>query len=435
MQHALSYEQGPPLSVPLRFLLTAPLFGLAAGVLVFLHGPEILASRWSAATLALTHLLTLGYLALAMTGALFQILPVVAGATLNRPLVVGSVVHAALVGGTIALVAGFLTGEAAWFKLALLLLPAGFVLVLGYFGLGLLRARGPAPMLRAVRLSLTALGVTVTLGAIAASAFAWPLSLPVIKLTNLHAAWGLLGAVALLVIGVAYQVVPMFQATPPYPATAARLLAAGVFALLAVWSLAFTWLEGHWLTGLVAILVRIALLAFCTITALLLWRRRRPAPEPTTAYWATGLASLALCLALSMADTLELGMAQAPAFPLLLGVLFILGFACSVINGMLYKIVPFLLWYHLQERHFAQGLRPPGVKQVVPERAAWRQYFMHLAALLAMTLATIEPGLHQAAAVLLIGSFGWLGLNLANGVRVYFRAARASWTPALAQQG
>lgn len=35
--------------------------------------------RWSPATLALTHLITLGYLAMIMLGALLQILPVVLG--------------------------------------------------------------------------------------------------------------------------------------------------------------------------------------------------------------------------------------------------------------------------------------------------------------------------------------------------------------------
>jgi len=38
------------------------------------------------------------------------------------------------------------------------------------------------------------------------------------------------------------------------------------------------------------------------------------------------------------------------AWLLLAGLLFLIGFAVSVVTGMLYKIVPFLAWFHLQAR-------------------------------------------------------------------------------------
>lgn len=40
----LAYEDTPPLSAPLRFFLTAPLFGICAG-LVLLFGDGVLDSR------------------------------------------------------------------------------------------------------------------------------------------------------------------------------------------------------------------------------------------------------------------------------------------------------------------------------------------------------------------------------------------------------
>ena len=42
----LSFEQAPPFSLPLRFFLTAPLFLLAAAILIVLS-PDALASRWT----------------------------------------------------------------------------------------------------------------------------------------------------------------------------------------------------------------------------------------------------------------------------------------------------------------------------------------------------------------------------------------------------
>ncbi|MHB0982634.1 MAG: hypothetical protein ACYC02_04540, partial [Thiobacillus sp.] len=80
-QAGLSFGQAPPYSLPLRFFLTAPLFLLAAAGLI-VWAPEALASRWTPYTLALTHALTLGFLAMVMLGALLQMLPVVAGSSI-----------------------------------------------------------------------------------------------------------------------------------------------------------------------------------------------------------------------------------------------------------------------------------------------------------------------------------------------------------------
>ena len=62
----LSLEQAPPFNVPLRFFLTAPPFLLLAAGLLLWQGPDLFASRWLPATLALTHLLTLGFMAQVM---------------------------------------------------------------------------------------------------------------------------------------------------------------------------------------------------------------------------------------------------------------------------------------------------------------------------------------------------------------------------------
>ena len=89
----LSFENAPPFAAPLRFFLTAPLFAALAGLLVMIEGPALFASRWTSGTLAATHLLTVGFMLQVMLGALIQILPVVAGADLPRPLALARAVH------------------------------------------------------------------------------------------------------------------------------------------------------------------------------------------------------------------------------------------------------------------------------------------------------------------------------------------------------
>lgn len=356
MQRILSFDQTPPLSVPLRFFLSAPLFSMVAAVLLFWQGPEALPSRWSPFALALTHLMTLGFLATSMLGALIQILPVVAGILIPRPQLTATVVHTLLTAGTALLAAAFWRSQPVLFRLALLCLVLAFVWQLGASAIGLWQAHAPdaTATVAAIRLAVAALLITILLGAALGSAFAWPLALPLILLTNLHVLWGLLGWVGLLIVGVAFQVVPMFQVTPLYPRPVTRRLAAALFLLLVLWSMAEVILQGqpHWPAALVSALIVLGLIIFATTTLYLLWRRKRPKADATTLFWRTAMASLLGCAALWVMPPAV----DHAARPLTLGVLFIVGFAYSAINGMLYKIVPFLVWYHLQNE--LAGLHP-----------------------------------------------------------------------------
>lgn len=420
MQRVLSFEQSPPLSVPLRFFLSAPLFALLAALLLLWHGPDAFASRWLPATLALTHLLTLGFLSMTMVGALIQILQVVVGIDLPWPRGSAAFVHAMLALGTLLLATGFLSSGPTAFRLALICLLAGFLWLLAACAIGLWRVAQPTPTVTAIRLALAGLAVTVVLGAAAASVFAWPLQLPVIEITNAHAAWGLLAWVGLLTIGVAYQVVPMFQVTPTYPPRLGRWLSWTIVLALLAFSVslgAFTGLRG-WLQPASALVLGLAFLAFGVTTLRLLQKRKRP-PDTTTRFWRTSMASLLAAALLGLAGQWP-DLAQAQWLPLMAGVLFIVGFACSVVNGMLYKIVPFLAWYHLQNRLAGQGRKAPNVRQIITEEMAGRQFYAHLAALALMTAAPLWPHLLARPAALAFGvSAGWLAYNLAQAARIY----------------
>ena len=62
MGPGLSLQQAPSFSVAVRFLISAPLFGLLAGLVLLWFGPETISHRWTVELLAVTHLLTIGYL-------------------------------------------------------------------------------------------------------------------------------------------------------------------------------------------------------------------------------------------------------------------------------------------------------------------------------------------------------------------------------------
>lgn len=423
MQRNLSFEQAPPLSAPFRFFLTAPVFALVAGLLMLWQGPDALASRWSPATLALTHLLTLGFAAMSMIGALMQILPVVTDVYLPGPGLTAGVVHASLTVGAAILVTGFMTSNAVLFRYALPLLALAFSWLLAASAYGFWRSSGTtSATLATIRLALGGLLVTIILGITLGSAFAWRVSLPLIQLTNLHASWGLLGWMGLLVIGVAFQVVPMFQVTPLYPQLVMRWLARALFMVLLLWSViqVTPWATSAECAKVIGALIAAALVVFALATFYLLWRKKRNSADTTTLFWRTSMASLLGCVTLWSANTwLPRGIDSA-SYPLALGVLFIVGFAYSAINGMLYKIVPFLVWYHLQSQASGGCGKVPNTKKILPDQATEKQFWAHLAALILMVGATIWPNvLSRLAAIVFAASSCWLWVNLLTAARIY----------------
>jgi len=92
----------------------------------------------------------------------------------------------------------------------------------------------------------------------------------------------------------------------------------------------------------------------------------------------------------------------------------------SVIMGMLYKIMPFLNWLHLQ-RLGGIALPPPNMKQMIPERAMRAQMRLHFAALVLLLAAVLMPALALPAGLAFSASCLWLEWNLIGAARVYVR--------------
>lgn len=414
----LSFEQAPPFALPLRFFLTAPLFLLAASVLIALS-PDALASRWTPQALALTHALTLGFLAMVMLGALMQMLPVVAGAPMPAPRVVARVSHVALVLGTVALMAGFLTAEPIAYGSGVVLLGISFAVFLAAAAIGLARAAAGVTV-NGIRFAVTSLALTILLGLALALLRAGWWSPPAIEYAiNAHASLGLIGWVLLLVVGVAYQVVPMFQLTPPYPPRLNRWLAGSLFALLLFHAAAP--LLPPAAAHLVDAALAAGILLFAVATLRLQSRRRRKLPDVTLDYWRLGMASLIASVAVWLAVRFSPAWADSDAYPLLLGILFIGGFAVSVVNGMLYKIVPFLAWFHLQSQLQARAGTIPTMKDMIAERWMRGQFRLHLAACALLAGVPFWPPLGAAAGSVLAASALLLVINLLSALRRFTR--------------
>ena len=427
LQSGLSLDQAPPIRVPFRFFLSAPLFALLAALLALWFGPSLLASRWQPPVLALTHLMTLGFLGMAMVGAMMQLLPVVAGSPVTRPVGVARAVHLLLIPGVLLLAGGFLLGMPLPMRLAMALLATGFMIFIAAAGLSLWRAPSGNPTMIGLRFAVAGLSVTVVLGLILASNYGWDWWLiERVRLTNLHLTWGLLGWVGMLVVGVSYQVVPMFQLTPAYPKPMTRWLSGMLFLLLLSRSATFLLPEGRAqeLAALVLALSIVAAFAvFASVTLRLQFQRRRKQSDVTLLFWRFGMTCLLLALILGLAGQALPAWAGAQRVDFMMAFLFIAGFAVSVVNGMLYKIVPFLIWFHLQS--LLMGVvKVPNMRQIMPEAGMRRQMWLHFSAVPALALSALWPPLIYPAALLFGASMILLEANLLSAFHIYQQNAR-----------
>lgn len=432
MHPNLSFDQAPPISVPFRFFLTAPLFGVAAGLWLIWRGEAAWISRWSMDVLALMHLFSVGFMLQIMCGALMQFVPVAAGGNVWRPRLAAHWVHPFLTLGAMALVMGFINQNPIFFRYATGLFFAGLGLFLVVLGAALLRTPARGATIAALRLAGVGLAITLILGLMLATMLGgqtglfegagWNLA----EIVNVHAAWGLAGWGLMLVMGVSYFVVPMFQLTPYYSEKMSRAFPLLLFFWLLIWSIHLLFnplaMEAQAGQGWLLWVAYVIAASYALITLRLQHRRRRKVTDVTFLFWQVAMAILlGMPLIVLLVQCLP-GLPDHPRVTLGLGVLLVWGFFISVICGMLYKIIPFLVWLHLQNMGILKlKIVPPNMKQMIPERLMQAQFITHFVTLVLLLAATAWPSsmLVRLAGGSMVCSLLLLEWNLVGAVRLY----------------
>ena len=385
-------------------------------------------------TLALVHILAIGWLSLLMAGALLQFVPVLTA----RPIVGGRFAAPALLlllAGLGYLVGGFvgLSGAA---ELPAALLPLGGGLLLSGFGLfagivaaTLLSAR-PLPLpARFVATGLAALLAAALVGAAFSLALSGTVgSAPLDRLVaggvGLHAALGLGGWLSVTAVGVSYRLFAMFLLAPEVERRTSRaalwgaslavgLIATAIVLVLCEWGGAGMLFAAALLLTLVA-----AGLYGADVLHLYRGRKRRQAELNIRASFAA-LFLLALSLLLLNVPALRGGeMVGAVAY------LFVFGWLTGLGLAQLYKIVAFLTW--LEAYGPVLGRAPvPRVQDLVDERHAHILFRIYYAAVIAATLALAAGATGFFRAAVAVQLVATLGL-----IREFVRARRLSVVPA-----
>ncbi len=414
---ALDFAAAPPLQRPLRWLLTAPIWGMVGGIWLLYSGAAPLAGRWSPDAAALAHVFALGVLGNAMFGALLQFLPVAAGCPIR--LARGAdALHLVFNLGIATLLTGLAAGSRpalAWAPMLLAIAPLGFALA----ALPALAVAGAQRVLRAgIALALCALLATVIAGALAAFVLRGDLALALEKIVDVHAALGLFGWVLILMAAVGSVTLPMFQGAVRIPN---RTLAAWL--MITALALALAAILRFRLDSQTALIWAIAPSVLAWIGASL-WtplagRRQRA----SALAWGWRLGAISLAGGGLTALAVALGELPASASLLAGGLILAVGYP-FIVTAMLLEVSAFLCWIELR-RVCPRGVRIPGVGLLLPENDRRLALGLHGASACALVIALTwpNPAAARLAGIAVLVAYGaslavvWRAMHRANTFR------------------
>ncbi len=410
----LSLEQAPPASIPFKFFLTAPLFGILLGLVFFFFPPESITDKYSPVAVAVVHLFTLGMLSMIIFGAMQQMMPVLAGAAIKKPMLFGNVVHTTLTFGTLCFSSSFL------FSYKPLLIVGGISLAISFlvfFTMAiylLFQVKFLTSTVNAMKIfSLTGI-ITALLGLyLSGSYVSGNIGSLHFNFVNTHAAFGLFGFAVVLVMGVAFQVIPMFYVALDFPKYIQNKIPFFVLALIiSIGLFLFLNLDIY----LLKVLLTVIFILFCVYGLNSLNNRKRPVFDVTLWFWKLSL----YMFIISMLNWVFIP--QDSMFTI--AIIFGFGFLYSLLQGMMYKIIPFLAWFHLSS---SGHMVIPTMREMISEDLIKIQFFIFISSLFFFSIADFLSDIFiYVGAMAFIVSNILLAINCAIAIKKYNKISKTN---------
>ena len=337
-------------------------------------------------------------------------MPVLAGAIIKKPRLFANVVHTSLVLGTLFLSFSFILEIKILLHIAVLFLAIAF---LTFFIMSiklLFKVKYLTSTVKAMRLFSLAGIITLFLGLyLAISHMTLEFDAQYYSFVFLHILFGLFGFALLLIMGVSFQVIPMFYVAPDFPKFVQNKLPLIIFILLFVSAL-FFFFDINIL--ILKIIFSSLIISFCFYGLKSLNNRKRPVFDATLWYWKFSLVCLAISLIIWLVgfDT-----------NYILAVVFAFGFLYSLLQGMVYKIIPFLSWFHLSSKGY---FKLPTIREFIDERYIKIHFFVHISSVIFFVLSYFLNDLIYLASILFLLSNILFFLNCLNAVKKYISISK-----------
>lgn len=405
MFRGLSTEQAPPISVPFRFFLTAPIFAILIAIVFFQYPSDVIFNRYSNVAIAITHLFTLGIMSMIMLGALQQMLPVLAGVVIKKPLIFANVVHTTLTLGTLGLSGGFLYSLDSLLIVGAILLTISFSFFLFTVASLLFKVKYLTSSVNAMKIFIIASAITVFIGLYLVGAhITSSVSSIHYSIVNIHIVFALFGFAFILIMGVAFQVIPMFYVARDFPKDIQNKFPRVVFGMLILFGV-FSLIKMD--TQAIIYILSVMAIIFAYYSFQSLNNRRRPVFDITLWYWKLSMGSLIVSMFMLISDINIYATT----------IVIVFGFLYSVLQGMIYKIVPFLSWFHLSSRgHFDI----PTLREFILEFDIKIQFYIYVSSIFCFILSVLLNNIFlYIGAGLFIVSNILLLVNMIKAMKTY----------------
>ncbi len=389
----------------------ALVFVLLCGAIVF--SPEVFTQFYfSPRLLSIVHLAALGWGTMLIFGAGYQLLPVICEQNLfSEKLAAISWYSLSL--GVLLLVCGFWHSFLGW-----LLLGGGSLVVLSalLYSINALKTTEIFSKYSVQKLFIVGsafwLVFTTSLGLLLAINLIHPFfSSNHLEILKLHAHAGLAGWFLQLISGISTKLVPMF---------------------LLGKSNKDNWLERSFLfqnLGLIAFLIdgyffglssyRIFVYLLLVVLGVVWWLRylydayqKRLRKKIEVLMRHSFLSFLCLVLALALVPVVYL--AKGNQWAMLYGTLLFMGWISSLILGMTFKTLPFIIWNN-QYKHFSGKVKVPLPKDLFNEKLTLWQFWLFVVALLSFAIAIVI----QNTIIIRLASILWLLLAILYCINVF----------------
>ena len=228
---------------------------------------------------------------------------------------------------------------------------------------------------------------------------------------NIHSVWAIFGFAGILIIGVSFHVLPMFYVAPRFKSFCKQRVVWLISIGLLLWLVLNLFLDSY--SVVAKIWVATFFWAFSTTVFLKLNARRRPISDVTVWYWRSAAIFMTLGTFSWVIDDYFDG-----EYIVIVSILIGGGFVLSIMIGMLYKIVPFLVWFHLNAKGY---MSIPTMNEMIDKRLAKIQFVLFILSLVGFIFSFFISFLLPIFAILFIVSMLILEYNIASPILTYIK--------------
>ncbi len=398
----LTLDQAPPYRVPLRYYITSAVYLVVFSVLELMYLKGVY-SRFEYELIATIHALTIGFFAQVMFGSSFQMLPVILGTPYENVKRDANIVYGLLNIGVVLFIAGFLT------NITPLIHTGGTSLLIGFLYFAYIsfstvfESADKSDIVQNFAAAYAMLFIASVFGFMAILGHSGVFD--AVKFGDIHMAFMLLGYLFILIVAVSMKIIPMFFVAKEFP----KILKEKFYILNIVFLFLFLFFRigSDDKYKIFIILSALLVIVFSIFSLKHIYQRRRARKDLTITFWYFSMINIIVGLIIFIVNFfVDVDLSVFVGFFILFGGVY------SLVNGMLYKIVPFLTWFHLSSNFVMEA----EMNDVIEQRYMRYQFYIYIASYISFF------GVVFNKTFLVVGSFFFMlssVLFLRNLVKAY----------------